>query len=110
VSGIWGEPLLLADGNIVANDNIGMGLSPIALDAGGHALAVVANENDELILREAKKGSATWTDGVRIDTPDFRFNRRGASLVLDGAEPVIFFSADDALGTSGNVAWTACHL
>ena len=47
---------------------------------------------------------------MRIDTTDFRFNRRGVSLVLDGIEPVIYFSADDALGTSGNVAWTACHI
>jgi hypothetical protein len=110
VKGIWTAPLLLADGNVVANNNIGMGLHSIALDAGGHALAVVANENDELILREAEKGASTWTDGVRIDTKDFRFNRRGVSLVMDGLEPVIFFSADDELGTSGNVAWTACHL
>lgn len=110
LKGIWTAPLLLADGTIVGNDNIGMGLSPLALDSGGHALAVVANENDELVLREAAKGSATWTDGVRIDTTDFRFNRRGASLVLDGDEPVIYFSATDALGSLGNVAWTACHI
>jgi len=110
VNGIWAAPLLLADGIVVANNNIGMGLSPLALDSGGHALAVVANANDEIILREAEKGSATWTDGVRIDTTDFRFNRRGVSLVLDHDEPVIYFSAGDALGTSGNVAWTACHI
>jgi hypothetical protein len=109
VKGIWAAPLLLANGNVVANNNIGMGLHSIALDAGGHALAVVAGENDELLLREAEKGSATWTDGVRIDTTDFRFNRRGVSLALDHDEPVIFFSAEDALGTTGNVAWTACH-
>ena len=109
VNGAWADPLLLADGTIVANNNIGMGLRSIALDAGGHALAVTANGDDEIVLREAEKGSPTWTEGIRIDTTDFRFNRRGVSLVLDGAEPVIYFSADDALGTNGNVAWTACH-
>lgn len=109
IQGAWTPPLLLADGNIVANDNIGMGLRSIALDSAGHALAVTANDDDELVLRETENGSTTWTDGIRIDTTDFRFNRRGASLVMDGDEPVIFFSADDALGTNGNVAWTACH-
>jgi hypothetical protein len=109
VKGAWTPPLLLADGNIVANNNIGMGLRALALDSGGHALAVTANDDDELVLREAENASSTWTDGVRIDTTDFRFNRRGASLVMDGDEVVIFFSADDALGTNGNVAWTACH-
>jgi len=109
VNGGWENPLRLASGIIVANNNIGMGLRSIALDSGGHALAVIANEDDELVLREVEHGASTWTEGIRIDTTDFRFNRRGVSLVLDGDDPVIFFSADDALGTSGNVAWTTCH-
>jgi hypothetical protein len=106
-NGVWAAPALLANGIIAANIDIGASLRTLALDSGGHALAVTANIDDELVLREVGKGSSLWTEGVRIDTADFRFNLRGASLVLDGDEPVIFFSA--AGNGWGNVAWTACR-
>jgi hypothetical protein len=106
-NGAWAAPEMLANGIIAANIDIGASLRTLALDSGGHALAVTANIDDELVLREVGRGSSTWTEGVRIDTADFRFNLRGASLVLDGDEPVIFFSAEG--NGWGNVAWTACR-
>jgi hypothetical protein len=38
---------------------------------------------------------------------DFRFSRCGASLVRDGDEPEIFWSAEG--NGWGKVAWTACR-
>jgi hypothetical protein len=106
--GVWSEPALLADGIIAANVDIGWGIRTLALDSGGHALAITADGTDQLVLRELEKGGSTWTAGIRIDTEEFRFNRRGASLVLDADEPVIFWSAQGSDG--GNVAWTACRF
>jgi len=107
-AGIWDQPLLLASGNIVLNNDIGMGLQPLVIDSGGHVTALTANDQHELILRQLEKGSSTWTEGIRVDDAEHRFDGRGAALLLDeNEEPVVFFSAQGELAT--NVAWTGCR-
>jgi hypothetical protein len=106
--GTWAEPLRLASGNIVLNNDIGMGLQSLVVDSGGHVTAITANDQHELVLRQIEKGSSEWTAGIRVDDDEHRFDGRGAALLLDENEkPVVFFSAAGADAT--NVAWTGCR-
>jgi hypothetical protein len=107
-AGTWADPLRLASGNIVLNNDIGMGLQSLVMDSGGHVTAITANEAHELILRQIEKGSSTWTEGIRVDDDEHRFDGRGAALLLDENEkPVVFYSAAGTEAT--NVAWTGCR-
>jgi hypothetical protein len=108
VGGTWSEPAMLANGNIVLNNDMGMGLKPLAMDSGGHVSAITAQMNEQLSLRRLEKAGSTWTAAVRVDDAAHRFNGRGASILLDREEnPVVFWSAAGDAGT--NVAWTVCR-